>query len=133
MKHRVFLFIIIAIAIIGTAQLVSVLVSSSPFTAARSVLWAFFVSLYVSLTLWGGLLWYGIRRVWRRRSAALASSMRQSALVCMIIVLGLFFNTLGILTIWDVGPLAIAAILIEFFFQAEKKPQATLEYDVTAQ
>jgi hypothetical protein len=131
MKNRILLFIIIALAIVSAAQLSTLLISTSPYTATKATLWSFFISAYLALTFWGGLVWYIVRQLVHRRSNSLLVALRQAALVSMIIVLSFFFNTLGIFTLWDVAPLAIAAILIEFFFQAEKKPHATLEYDTT--
>jgi len=61
--------------------------------------------------------------------ANLLSSIRQAALISIVILFSLFFNTLGILHLWDMIPLILAAVLIEFFFQAEKRPHAHLEYE----
>lgn len=132
MKNRILLFIIIALAIISTAQLSTILLSTSPYTASKATLWTFFISLYLTLTLWGSMVWFLIRRLIHRRAHSLFTAFRQVALVMMIIILGFFFNTLGIFTLWDIAPLILAAVLIEFFFQAEKKPRATLEYDTTS-
>jgi hypothetical protein len=131
MRTRLTLFIIIALAIISAAQLSSVMLTVSPLEARSTQLWTFFISLFLLLSSVLGLLWHGVRQLRFRRGTKplLSTSLRQSSLLSLITVLALFFNTLGIFQLWDIIPLALAAILIEFFFQAEKKPHATLSYD----
>lgn len=131
MRTRVALFFILAIGIVSGAQLSSIILTTTPREAEPNDLWLFFISLYVCLTAIVTLLWYGVRHLRRQRinKPPLFSSFRQAALLCLVFVLSLYFNTLGIFQFWDVIPLAIAAILIEFFFQAEKKPHATLTYE----
>lgn len=131
MKTRVILFLVLAVGIISGAQLSSLVLTISPYTARSTELWLFFVSLYLFATAVLSLLWYALRHVRGRRgtSPSLGASIRQAALLTLVVVISLFFRTLGILQYWDIIPLLAAAILIEFFFQAEKKPHATLSYD----
>ena len=133
MRTRLTLFAIVALAILSAAELSSVLLTVSPYSATSSELWLFFTSLFVLVSTTCGLLWYGVRHLKPRRGArpSLTASIRQAALFSLIVTLSIFFNTLGIFQLWDVIPLALAAVLIEFFFQAEKKPHATLTYDQT--
>jgi hypothetical protein len=97
-------------------------------------LWIFFVTLYICLTILIGLALYSLRFLKQRRTTrpTLWPSFRQAALVCLVLVISLFFHTLGIFHFWDIIPLLIAAFLIEFFFQADKKPHATITYDPEA-
>lgn len=131
MRARIALFVILAVGIISAAQLVSALLTTSPYTASPADLRLFFVSLYLCLTVVLGFVLYGLRQLRARRTGALPlwPSFRQAGLVSVVLVLSIFFNTLGIFQFWDVIPLALAAVLIEFFFQAEKKPHATITYD----
>ncbi len=134
MRTRIALFILIALGIVSGAQLSSTLLTTSPYSAGRTELWLFFITLYICLTIVLGLIWYGIRHISLRRGTrpALWPAIRQAALLSLVIVLSTFFHTLGIFQFWDIIPLALAAVLIEFFFQAEKKPHATLSYEPEA-
>ena len=131
MSYRVILFFVLAVAIISTAQLSTTVLSSSPYSASTDTLWSFYISAFISLSCILGLILYGIRVRTNRlpQVRALLISIRQSALLSLVILLSLFFNTLRILQLWNIVPLILAAILIEFFFQAEKRPQAHLEYE----
>jgi ABC-type nickel/cobalt efflux system permease component RcnA len=133
MHTRLTLFIIVALAILSAAQLSSVTLTVSPRSATSAELWLFFVSLFVLLSTGIGLIWHAARRLRAKRGGkpVLLTSIRQAGLLSLVVVLSLFFNTLGIFQFWDIIPLVLAAVLIEFFFQAEKKPHATLTYDQT--
>lgn len=128
MRQRVVTFIVIAVAIISTAQLLTTVLSVSPYTASPAVLRLFFLSLFACLTCFGGIIWYAIRRylIFSRLQPNLVSCIRQAGLVSLVIVLSLFFNSLSIFRVWDLLPLSIAATLIEFFFQADKAPRTHL-------
>lgn len=134
MRTRIALFVLLAIGIICGAQLSSMLLTVSPYTADRSELWLFFITFYISTSILLGLIWYGARHLRPRRTARplLWPSFRQAALVSLVLCLSIFFHTLGIFQLWNVIPLIIAAVLIEFFFQADKTPQATITYDPEA-
>jgi hypothetical protein len=129
-KHHLLFFVVTA-SIVSAAELLSVVLTVQPATATRVELWTFFISLFAALSTSVGLLLYAIRRYRQKRSlhTALTSCLRQAALGSLVVVLILFFNTLGVLQVWDIVPLIAAAFLIEFFFQAEKVPRASLHYD----
>lgn len=131
MRTRIALFIVLAIGIIGGAQLSSMLLTVSPLSASRAELWLFFITLYVCISILLGLILYGLRYMRQRRTTKplLWPSFRQAGLISLVVVLSTFFHTLGIFQLWNIIPLIIAAFLIEFFFQAEKKPHATISYD----
>ncbi|HSI20619.1 MAG TPA: hypothetical protein VLA04_02850 [Verrucomicrobiae bacterium] len=131
MRTRIALFFLLALGIISSAELTSIVLTLSPYKATPAELWLFFISLYCTSTIVLGFLWQGIRFVRSHRAShpSLWTSLRQAGLLCLVIILSFFFNTLGIFQFWDVIPLIVAAILIEFFFQADKKPHATLSYD----
>jgi hypothetical protein len=73
-----------------------------------------------------------IHLVKRRRTAAAAMSrtylpkLRQATLIALAVVSMLSMRWYGIFSIWDAVPLILAALLLEFYFQAEKRPLATL-------
>jgi hypothetical protein len=54
--------------------------------------------------------------------------LRQAALTSFLIVSALFLNSINVFQVWDILPLLLAGILVEFFFQAEKKPHASLRH-----
>jgi hypothetical protein len=131
MQHRITLFIILAVGIISTAQLTSLLLTVSPYTASSQSLWAFFITLYFSFTSIFSLVWYWVKRTFGKlkHTVSFFACIRQVALVGLVLILAFFFSSLEIFQVWDIIPLVIAAVLIEFFFQADKKPHATLEYE----
>lgn len=122
MRTRQFVFVILALGIVSVAELSVIVTTISPRAATEETYWVFFLSLFLALTSVGSLAWYILKRylIYRSSSVRLWPSLRQSALFSLITVLSLFFNSLGILSFWDIIPLIIAAILIEFFFQADK-------------
>jgi hypothetical protein len=117
------LFLAIVVGTLGIAELSVLGTSVSPVTATNAELAVFFVSLFAALTGVTGLLWHAVRHALSPRPLhrhSLWTSLRQAALLSLVIVLALLFSSLGILTLWDLMPLAVSALLIEFFFQAEK-------------
>ena len=129
MNHAVPTFGIIAVGTISIAELFVLITSVSPYTASSAELWVFFFSLYGSLASITTLLWHVCRRKFSPRPLHIPSlwvSLRQAALFSLIVCLALFFNSLRILTLWDLTPLVVSVVLIEFFFQAEKQsPHST--------
>jgi uncharacterized protein HemY len=69
MRTRITLFFLLAAGIVSGAQLSSLLLTTSPYSASKGELWLFFVTLYVSLTVVLGLLWYFVRFLKPRRTA----------------------------------------------------------------
>jgi hypothetical protein len=70
----------------------------------------------------------------RRVPASLVSakwrvSFRQSFLISLLITTILSMRWYGIFSFWDAIPLTIATLLLEFFFQAEKRPLATIRHE----
>lgn len=124
MKKQIFLFLIIALGIIATAELLSIISTVNPMQTTQEVLWAFFISLFISSSSILSLLWHTVKKVFIYRNSTpwLWTSVRQASLLCLIVTLSLFFNSLGIFSFWEFIPLLISAILIEFFFQADKSP-----------
>jgi hypothetical protein len=124
MRTQTLLFLLIAAGILGFSEFLVIVNTIPPHTADQNVFWAFFVSLFIGLTGILSLGWYVLKRylVHRGGPISLLGAVRQAGLVSLIIVLSLFFKSLGILSLWEFVPLCISALLIEFFFQAEKSP-----------
>ena len=122
MKQSLLLFGIIAVGIIAAAELAVIYTTLSPHQAGRDTLWTFFICLYLTLSSLLTLVWQGIKRylIYRYSKPSLTASLRQAAIFSLIIVLAMFFRSLDILSLWDIVPLFISALLIEFFFQANK-------------
>ena len=121
MRDRTFLFILIALGLVSTAEFFVIFTTISPAEANTQVFWMFFLCLFVSLSTLMALIWHPIKS-WIHRSKHLSriASLRQTTLISLVITLSIFFKSLHILTLWDIIPLAISALLIEFFFQADK-------------
>ena len=128
MRERLILFLVCAVAIISGAYLASTVTTNSPYEASSQLLWSFFITLFLFLAATLGIIWYIIRlRIFSKRiPQVFMVSLRQATLLSLVITISIFFNTLGIFQTWDILPLCVAAILIEFFFQAEKKAHARL-------
>lgn len=122
MNKQILLFLILAIGIVSLASLLVIGLSISPYLASREIMWAFFISLQLFITCFFGLLWHNLKKLFLHHffTPSLWPSLRQAAIFSAIIVLALFFNSLGILALWDIIPLSISAVLFEFFFQADK-------------
>lgn len=135
MRNRVVIFLLFALSVLATSEFVVVFTTISPLSGGEEVYIAFFASLFLMLTTISSLIWYSIKRylIYRRITPSLFTCVRQCALICSIIVLALFFNSLSILSFWDIAPLFISAILIEFFFQAEKTPITPVSDEPTPQ
>jgi hypothetical protein len=128
------LFAVIAVGIIAGAQLVTIVAAVSPATASETELWVFFLSLFVTLTTSCTMIWYGIQKVLAKRRVHIprfTRCLRQATLVASLITFTLFLNSINVFQIWDIFPLIVAGVLIEFFFQAEKRPHASLRHHAT--
>lgn len=121
MKDKTTVFITLVVGILAWAEFGGIVTTISPSQASVSVLWIFFICLFTGLSSLMSLVWHPLRRsIHRNASLSRLASIRQAALLSLVITLCLFFKSLNILSAWDVLPLAISALLIEFFFQADK-------------
>jgi hypothetical protein len=121
MNNRRILFFLITVGIVACAEFFVVVTTIKPIGAGKDVHWTFYVCLYLALTSLVTLVWHQVKcHIYKHVTPPLITSVRQSALVALLVVLGIFFKSLGIVTVWDIIPLIISVILIEFFFQAEK-------------
>lgn len=121
------LFFLLTILILAASELAVVLFTVSPVHATSTVYWTFFGSLFFSLASLLSLTWYGVKRslIYRSNSVPMWPAIRQASLLALLVSLSLFLYSLHIASLWDLVPLAIAALLIEFFFQADKTSSLT--------
>lgn len=122
MRNRGLVFFLICLAIIAIAELSVLLTTVTPAEATPVQLWIFFACLLVICSLALTPIWYFIKKklMYRQSRLSYLACLRQSTLFTLALILALFFNTLHILTVWDLVPLCISMLLIEFFFEAEK-------------
>ncbi len=125
MSQRFYQFLVFLLAAIATAQLVVIVTSLSPFLNGKDVVWGFFLSLFFSLLGWITLIWHAVKsRIHRSETISLLVSFRQALLFSAVTVVSVFFYTIQVLSIWDLIPLVFSALLLEFFFQANKTSHA---------
>lgn len=121
MKERKLLFFLYVLGIVSITELSVIVTTVSPQAAETQGVTVFFACLLGALTSVLSLIWHPIRAaIHHNPTMSRWVSLRQSFLVSLLITLTLLFKSLGIMTIWDIFPLAISALLIEFFFQADK-------------
>ena len=123
MKDLRLIFVTVAAAILSAAELAVMLMTVPPSSADSSVLWAFFGSAFVFLASFFSLVWHPLKSlIHRSNSLSRLVSTRQAALVSGIITVIVFLKSLSILSPWDLIPIIASAVLIEFFFEADKRP-----------
>lgn len=119
MLHRQYILGLIGATLLSWISLFLVVTKLSPFTQPLFSLMAFYLSLTLALSGLFSIIFYTLRR-WVNhseiRNTHLSSSLRQGTLIALLLVIGLGFQRLRILTWWD-GLLILAIILmIEFWF-----------------
>lgn len=123
MKDRTLLFFLIALSIICSAEAFVILTTIPPATADTQVYWLLFLCLFGAVAGILSLIWHPIKSaIHHSKSLSRMVSIRQTSFISLILVLLLFFKSIGILTIWDSLPLLISVVLVEFFFEADKTP-----------
>ncbi len=119
MIHRNYLIAVLAASFMSWISFAVVLYQLSPFSQVYLSLSLFYASLFVALSGTFSMVFYGLRR-WANKTEIhnvhLNASIRQGVLVSVMLVVGLSFQRLRILTWWD-GLLLLAIVLmIEFWF-----------------
>lgn len=119
---RPVLFVVISVFMVAVAELGALLTTVTPAQASQTQLWLFFCSILATVSILLTPLWYSVKKavLSQRMTVSSLACLRQSFLFSLVVVVSLFFNSLQILTLWDIIPLCISMILIEFFFQADK-------------
>lgn len=127
MRNRRIAFILICLAIVATAELSVLLTTVTPAQATRAQLWVFFICITVLASLLLAPIWHSLKRLATHRRSRLSflASLRQVTLLSSVVSLAFFLNALHVLTVWNLIPLLIAMVLVEFFFQADKSTPNT--------
>ena len=122
LKHPYFLSIVIATALAWVSWGL-VLSKMSPFTSGILALAFFYASLLIGLTGTFALLLFALRRgMWKTEETlmSLGAPLREGFLLALMIETALVFQRLRVLTWWDALLLLIIALLLEFYFLAQK-------------
>lgn len=121
MPHNAYLSTILAASLLSWTSWFVVVYKLSPFSQQSLSLTLFYTSLFVALSGTFALLLYFLR-VWANKkevySSHLNTSIRQGVLLSMMVVIGLGFQRLRVLTWWDGLLLLAIVLLIEFYFMS---------------
>lgn len=121
MIHSTFLIGILIATFFGWASWLVVIYKLSPFSQPVLSLSLFYSSLFIALVGTFTLILYFLR-VWANKKEVfnvhLNTSLRQGMLLGAMIVIGLGFQRLRVLTWWDGILLLAIVLLIEFYFNS---------------
>jgi len=121
MIHSAYLTGILIATFISWASWLVVVYKLSPFSQQLLALGLFYSSLFVALIGTFTLIFYALR-VWANKkeiyNAHLNTSLRQGGLLSAMVVIGLGFQRLRVLTWWDGILLLAIVLLIEFYFSS---------------
>jgi len=121
MIHSAYLTGIAIATFFGWASWFVVLYKLSPFSQQTIGLSLFYSSLFIALAGSFALLFYGLR-AWANKkqiyNVHLNTSLRQGVLLSAMIIIGLAFQRLRVLTWWDGLLLLAVVLLIEFYFMS---------------
>jgi len=108
-------------ALVSWATWLVVLYKLSPFTQYQLALPSFYATLFIALATTFSLLFYYLRRAVSKNeihNMHLNVSMRQGVLISFMLVVGLGFQRLRILTWWDALLLLAIVLMVEFYFMS---------------
>lgn len=114
------LFFLFTITIFALASLVLDTFNYNPYQSNNGVFINFFISFFVAAAGVFAFIIYALKMKFskdKKINAPLIPSMRQGLLISIGITLLLILRTLQILDWWVAGPMVIAVILLELFFQ----------------
>jgi len=114
------LFFLFTITIFALASLILDMFNYNPYQSGSGVFMNFFVSFFVSLSgIIAFAIYYTKIKMSKDKSinAFFLPSIRQAALISLALTILLVLKVLRILDWWVAGPLVIAIILLELFFQ----------------
>ena len=121
MIHSTYLTAILFATFLSWASWFVVLYKLSPFSQPTLALSLFYSSLFVALAGTFTLLFYFLR-AWANKkeiyNVHLNTSLRQGVLLSAMIIIGLGFQRLRVLTWWDGILLLAIVLLIEFYFSS---------------
>jgi len=121
MIHNTYLTAILIATFLSWASWFVVLYKLSPFSQPALALSLFYASLFIALAGTFALIFYFLR-VWANKkeiyNVHLNTSLRQGVLLSAMIIIGLAFQRLRVLTWWDGILLLAIVLLIEFYFSS---------------
>ncbi len=121
MIHNTYIIAILIASFFSWASFIVVINKLSPFSQPALSMSLFYSSLFIALAGTFALAFYFLR-VWSNKkeiyNVHLNTSLRQGVLLSVVVVVGLAFQRLRVLTWWD-GLLILAIVLlIEFYFMS---------------
>lgn len=122
MIHQSYLVAITLASFLGWSSWFVVIYKLSPFSQPQLSLTLFYASLFIALAGTFTLLLYFLR-VWANKkeiyNVHFNTSMRQGLLLSAMMIIGLGFQRLRVLTWWDGLLLLAIVLLIEFYFMSK--------------
>jgi len=121
MIHNTYLTAILFATFLSWASWFVVLYKLSPFSQTTLALSLFYSSLFIALAGTFAMLFYFIRAWINKKeiyNVHLNTSLRQGVLLSTMIIIGLSFQRLRVLTWWDGILLLAIVLLIEFYFSS---------------
>lgn len=117
--HETYLIAILIATLFSWASWAVVIYKLSPFSQPLLSVTLFYSSLFIALTGTFALLLY-LLRMWANKKEVfnihLNTSLRQGVLLSLMLIAGLVFQRLRVLTWWDGILLLAIVLLIEFYF-----------------
>ena len=123
MIHSTYLTTIFVATFLSWASWLVVYYKLSPFSQPALALSLFYSSLFVALAGTFALLFYFLRAWLNKKeiyNVHLNTSLRQGVLLSVMIIIGLGFQRLRVLTWWDGILLLAIVLLIEFYFSSRE-------------
>ncbi|MBU0705914.1 hypothetical protein KJ657_03690 [Patescibacteria group bacterium] len=122
MIHNTYITAVFITSALGWASWFVVVYKLSPFSQPTLGLSLFYSSLFIALAGTFALLFYFLR-VWTNKkeiyNVHLNTSLRQGTLLSIMVIIGLAFQRLRVLTWWDGILLLAIVLLIEFYFSSQ--------------
>jgi hypothetical protein len=119
MAHRYYIAGIFIATVLGWASWILVLNNLSPFLSGYLAINLFYSSFFIALTGTFAILNYYLRMTLsseKNHYHHLNAALRQGALISFMIIAGLIFQRLRVLTWWNALLLLIIVLLIEYYF-----------------
>lgn len=123
MPHAYYLLSIFIATILGWASWLVVINNLSPFMSGYLALTLFYSSFFIALTGTFSILNYYLRITVSKHKKYfqhINTALRQGSLLSLMIVVGLVFQRLRVLTWWDALLILIIVLLIEYYFMARE-------------
>ena len=108
---------------LGWASWIVVINNISPFISGYLALTFFYSSLFIALTGTFTILNYYLRIAVNKNKnyfQQINTALRQGSLLSLMVISGLIFQRLRVLTWWDALLLLIIVLLVEYYFMAKE-------------